>query len=284
MPFGIAKVNILLHGLFFMRQSGDNLEVLAPNVPGHHFIGGVRGTRQELSGTQDLTGTQAQNGLGLVGKVGAGLGAPSLSDVDGGIMQFPLSAVSAFKPVNGPQFLGSILLPWPIKFSSLRTDKIATTFRTVPASSIGKTIVQNALSKERDSLGVVTLLQYNLPPAETRKDASQLNIHFYLQPRNPHNIRDVNQDLDAAANCFVNPSGFDLQLIDDGQDDTPAQATGNLVFGTTVEDERSVDEEFLHSPDIALICKNDPVPVLPPPQTGPQPNVSPANCPTFFVG
>jgi hypothetical protein len=274
MPFGIQKVNVLLHGLFFMRQSANNLEVLAPNIPGHHFIGGVRGTRQELTGTQDLTA------LGLVGKNGA----PSLDDVDGGIMQFPLSAVSAFKPTNGPQFLGSILLPWPIKFSSLRADKIATAFRAIPNSSIGKAIVQNALGKGRDSLGVVTLLQYTIPPAGIRSDASQLNIHFYLQPRNPHNIRDVNQDLDAAANCFVNSAGFDLQMTDDGNDPPPAQATGNLVFGTTVEDERSVDEEFLQSPDIALICKNDPVPSLPPPQTGPQPNVSPANCPTFFVG
>jgi len=279
MPFGIAKVNVLLHGLFFLRKSGDNLEVLAPKVPGHHFIGGARGTRQELTGPQDLTN------LGLVGKIGSGLGAPSLDDVDGSIMQFSTIDSGQLKPLTGPEFLGSILLPWPIKFGSLRVGKIATQFQPASNSNIGKKIVSNATDKGHDSLGVVILLQYTLPAGmgTFRSDASQVNIHFYLQPRDPHDVNDVNKDLAAVKNCFVNPAGFDLQM-QLTKNIIPPQAIGNFQLGTTTEDEFSVDEELDQSPDIRLICMNDPPTAIirVDPHTG-QPNVSPANCPMFFV-
>ena len=279
MPFGIEKVNVLLHGLFFMRRNGDNLEILVPDIPNHHFIGGVRGTRKELTGQQDLTA------LGLIGKIGSGLGAPSLDDVDGAIMQFSTIDTGQLKPPTDSKFLGSILLPWPIKFGSLRTGDIGTQFQHEPSSNIGKKIVSNARSKGSGSLGVVTLLQYTLPAGvgASRSDASQLNIHFYLQPRDPHDIDDVNKDLAAAANCFVNPAAFDLRM-QKTKNVIPPQAIGNFQLGTTTEDEQSVDEELLQSPDIRLICINDPPAVATrvDPNTG-QPNVSPANCPMFFV-
>jgi hypothetical protein len=281
MPLGIEKVNIFIHGLFFMRKNGDNLEIFAPNIKNHHFIGGVRGTRKELSGKQDLLP------LGLVGKIGSGLGTPSPDDVDGSIMQFPASDVKDFTS-DPTKFVGSILLPWPIKFISLRKGDITTRFRYVPTSKLGAKIEVNARRKGRDDVGVVTLLQYTLPVISSRSEASQFNIHYYLQPCKPHKVPAVNVDLKQAAYCFVDYQAFDLLMIEDGKDPDPTPASGNSDLGTTVEDEQSIDEEFDESPDIKLICKNDPLSSEPEPAsaqpTGPGvPAVSPANCPTFFV-
>src|SRR6476660_5028373 len=115
------NVSILIHGLFFMTQEGNNLRVYAPNIPDHHFIGGIRGSRQELTGLQDLTG------WGLRGKVDPQTGQPApdpVNDIDGSIMQFSKTDIGAFKPHGNPVFKGSILLPWPVQILGLRAGDI----------------------------------------------------------------------------------------------------------------------------------------------------------------
>src|SRR5438270_10852685 len=120
MPLGIEKVYIFIHGLFLMRQNGDNLEILAPKITMHHFIGGLRGTRTELDNKQhDLTS------IGLAGKIAAGMGKPSLDDVEGSIMQFPATDGKGITN-DATKFGGTILLTLPIEFISLRKGNIRT--------------------------------------------------------------------------------------------------------------------------------------------------------------
>jgi len=270
------SVNILLHGLFFMTQEGNNLRVYAPNIPMHHFVGGTRGARLELSGLQDLTG------LGLRGKADPQTGLPApdpANDVDGSIMQFPTTDVGGFNGLNDtdhgrPLFNGSILLPWPMRFVGLRTGDISS-FRT-QSGSIANHVVDNARKKGSSTLGVVALLQYTLPALNQVNGIPLLNIHYYVQPCSIHFIKDVNADLRAAKSSFKDSNGFDLQMLED-QEPSAIPTSGHLEFGTTKEDEASLEEErrILVTPDVAFICRNDPFSV---------PGVSPANCPIFFVG
>lgn len=270
------NVNILLHGLFFMTQEGNNLRVYAPNIPGHHFIGGIRGARTELNVSPDLTL------FGLRGKADPQTGLPApdpANDVDGSIMQFPTSDIGGFNGLNDknpqtgqPLFKGSILLPWPIRFIGLRAGDISTTFRTEPGS-IANDVVGNANRKGSSTLGVVTLLRYTLPSLNPIGGIIP-NIHFYLQPCIPHRVADVNADLEAVQAAFKNPTGFDLKMLTD-KEPAPVPTSQHSDLGTTKEDEQSFDEERKsESPDAVFICRNDPPPFA----------ASPANCPIFFVG
>ena len=131
------NVNILIHGLFFMTQEVNNLRIYAPNIKDHHFIGGMRGTRQELSGLYDFSG------WGLRGKADPQTGRPVPApdtDVDGSIMQFSPSDVGPLKPPGDSTFLGSILLPWPLQVIGLRTGDITKTPGPDPTTHIGKKI------------------------------------------------------------------------------------------------------------------------------------------------
>lgn len=282
MPLGIENVNILIHGLFFMtlNPATNNLEIFAPNISDHHFVGGVRGARKELSKKVNLTG------LGLEGKVIKDpQHPPTIDDVPGTIFQFLRSetGVGDFKIDDPTKFKGSIILPWPQKFIAFRQDKVET-FRYVPTSNIGSKVELASRRKGGGKLGVGALLQYTISTVSSIDWASLVNIHFYLQPCQQHDLTAVNDDLSTAANCFTNPDAFDLQMIVDSNQPTPVDATGDASLGTTAEDEQSLDEENL-SPDIQLICPPNPVSVATETQINPQvPAVSPANCPLFFVG
>jgi hypothetical protein len=277
----VINVNILIHGLFFMTQEGNNLRIYAPSIPNHHFIGGIRGSRVELSGLQDFSG------WGLRGKTDpmTGLPAPNpATDVDGSIMQFPVSAVGAFQPLNSSAFKGTILLPWPQHILGLRTGPINTTFRAKPGT-IANNILANASAKNSTTLGVVALLLYTLPALPSVGGVSQLSIHFYLQPGKDHIVKEVNDDLVKAQASFTSGAGFDLEMITGAQEPDPIPASGHLEFGTTVDDEQAVHEERARKcPDIQLICRNDPLSAISPQSAGPQGAVNPANCPIFFVG
>jgi hypothetical protein len=282
------NVNILLHGLFFMTQEGNNLRVYAPNTPMHHFVGGTRGSRQELQGTQDLTQS------GLQGKIDGRTGQPVPpdpdNDIEGSVMRFSLGDVTGFNGLNDedppgtPIFRGSLLLPWPIKITGLRAGDISASFRT-NQKTIATHIVDNARKKTSTTLGVVALLEYTLPALNPVGGLAQINIHYYLQPCTQHKITEVNGDLTQAQVCFKNKAGFDLQMLTGAQEPDPIPPSAHLEFGTTIEDEQSFDEERAKSPDAISICRNDPQRVIAKPPIGAgQPAVSPANCPIFFVG
>lgn len=272
------NVNILLHGLFFMTQEGGNLRIYAPNIPKHHFVGGIRGFRGELTVSPDLTN------FALRGKADPQTGLPApdpVGDIDGSIMQFPTSDIGGFNGLSDTDgqgnalFKGSILLPWPARFIGLRAADIASFQKIAKPGSILNHIVGNATGKGGSTLGVVALLQYTLPALNQVGGVPPLNIHYYLQPCSPHLLKDVDGDLKAARSSFKRPAGFDLEMITD-KEPTPIPTSDHSEFGTTKEDEQSFDEERLHgTPDAVFICRNDPLRV---------PAVSPANCPIFFVG
>lgn len=265
-----TQVNILLHGLFFMRLNplNNNLEVLAPVIPEHHYVGGPRGARKEITDTlidlTYLTGKQSD---------------PSMDDLPGSVFQFMRSDTDV-KRFTGDlsKFKGMIVLPWPKAFYSLRCDDISNSFPYVRTSKVGISIELNARRKGSSKLGVVTLLQYTIAGPGALQ-----NIHYYNQPCKPHTIKEVNADLKIAAGCLYPDNSFDLQLIPSTI--IPTGRGGNFCnnpnLGTTAEDEMSLDED--PSPDVLAICPPGPNPA-PDPAPDDDAAVSPANCPTLFVG
>jgi|SRR5947209_4730560 len=264
-----TQVNILLHGLFFMRLNplNNTLEVLVPNIPEHHFVGGVRGARKEITDRlidlTSLTGKQSD---------------PSLDDVVGPVFQF-LRSQTDVKLFTGDlsKFKSVIVLPWPKAFYSLRCDDITNSFPYIHTSKVGTSVELNARRKKSLNLGVVTLLQY------TTAGVALQNMHYYNQPCKTHTIKQVNIDLKVAAYCFKPDNSFDLQL--DETANIPPTRRGqnkcnNPDLGTTPEDEMSLDED--PSPDLLALCPLETRTHIHP--TDDDPNVSPANCPTIFVG
>ena len=258
-----APVNILLHGLLFMRlnTTNNNLEVLVPDIPKHHFVGGIRGSRAEIN-------DRFIDRTDLIGKIDN----PSpKDDIPGTVLQF-LRSQTDVKFFNGnfSKFKSMIALPWPQGFYSLRLDEIDNSFPYDPKSKVGISIELNARRKINTQLGTVTLLRY-----ATAGAAGLQNFHYYNQPCDPHDPTDVNADLRIAMGCFLPDKSFDLQLMEDAVI-KPVNRTGNASLGTTKEDEMSLDED--HSPDLLTICP------LAARKRLDDPSVSPANCPTIFVG
>ncbi len=250
MNLEIANVNVLIHGLFFMtlNKVTTNLEILVPNIPDHHFVVGLRGSRVITSGTVDLT----DPAIGLKG------GTPTQSpngipaDIPGSIFQFTKAETGIGDFSKDPaKFLGRIILPWPAKFFCLRCDDIKSTFLYDPSSLVGSRIELNARLKNSTVLGIVPCLQYTRATVAALPWASSFNLHFYLQPTSPHDINAVNTDLSLAASCFMNPKQFDLKMLTGGPPVLPVQKI-------SANTKRMVD-----------------------PHEG---GVSPANCPNFYVG
>ena len=265
-----TQVNILFHGLFFMRLNplNNTLEVLVPKIPKHHFVGGVRGSRQEITDRLvDLTKLTGKRGF------------PSPDDIPGSVLQF-LCSETDVKLFTGDlsKFKSTIVLPWPQAFYSLRCGDIADSFPFVPNSKVGTSIAANAKRKNSLKLGTVTLLQY------TAAGTALQNIHYYNQPCTPHEVPDVNQDLDIAAECFLpdQPKSFDLKLIPTAKIKKISRGKNfcnNPNLGTIPDDEMSLDEDS--SADVLAICGLDKRAKKQ--SMDEEPAVSPANCPTIFV-
>lgn len=256
-----TPVNILLHGFFFMRLNplNNNLEVLAPVLPDHHFVGGTRGNRKELTDKlidcTDLTGKQ---------------GDPDpTQDIPGSVFQFTARDTEVkFFTGDLSKFKGMIVLRWPQAFYSLRTGDLAK-FPFVLTSKVGASIVSNAKGKGSSTLGAITLLQYTKPGAGALQ-----NIHYYNEPCKPEVVNDVNADLQEAAKCFTpydpDDPAFDLLLRPDVKIE-PIDPHGN--------EELALYED--PSPDALAICPRSLRIKL---QASGDPGTSPANCPTIFVG
>lgn len=268
-----TQVNILLHGLFFMRlnASNNNLEVLAPVIKDHHFVGGQKGSRVELTDKvidrTDLTGKQSK--------------PDPDSDIPGSVFQFqPRDTDITVFTGDLSKFKGMIVLPWPQAFSSLRNADIATHFPYVPTSRVGASIVSNAMRKKSTTLGSVVLLQYTLPGAGALQ-----NIHYYNQPCTTEIVNTVNEDFKQAAKCFQpDDFAFDLRLDPNATID-PVDPNGAV--------ELALYEDT--SADLLVICPLSPRSKVHAnsgsdtdkdkgKHTDPDPGTSPANCPTIFVG
>jgi len=277
----MADVKFFVHGLFFMtyNSSSGNLEILAPRIDKHRFVSGPVGLRAEQ---QDGTVLHFENSGLQGGQPQWPSGTHDIPlDVPGTILQFTHqdANLGGFDQSHPNNFVGKIILPWPLDFTSLRTSDMANTFPFVKGKlpPLGEAIQNRSKAKGSDVAGIVTVLRYSTNAPAPPK------VHLYLQPCTDEKIVDVNADFAQIANCFVNHANFNLQL------DTNAKIS---VTGRGSDDEKSLEEDF--SPDILPICplqpngtKKEQASIQKSSTAGrdpSQPAVSPANCPTFFVG
>lgn len=263
MTDAINYVDVMVHGLFFMWQNGDNLELIAPSVntgssTKHHFLGGFRGRLQKLTGTVDWLN------IGLIGK------KPS-SPTDGlkpSVLQFSLTDTQLGVWKSDPSiYEGRIVLPWPLEFYSLRCDDFGNSFKHL-SPNVGANI--DKYCKAYNRIGVITCLRYAY---SSSLPAPNQNIHCYFQPCTKHSIAEVNDDLKLAGNCFSNCQNFDLEMDRSvGSIYTPpALSCPSTPPEAITDDCYSLDDDPLR-----------PIDLCPPPHAEVF-NVNPANCPNFYV-
>ncbi|HEY2496409.1 MAG TPA: hypothetical protein VGK24_05020, partial [Candidatus Angelobacter sp.] len=240
-----ALINILIQGLFFLehKQDMDGKDLLlisAPELAGHHFMGGVRGNLVQLD-RWDIDWTAA-------GLSGGSPKAPAPhskipSDIPPTVCQFEREITGTGDIVGSTN--GTLRLPWPLRFFPLRLGAIP----TYNDSNVAKDIKAHCYHNGNNQLGVVTVLQYELlwPLPTLRTWTPTSNFHFYFQPPEGHTIDDVNKDLKSAANIFQNPLSFDVQL------DSSTPNPGSIVvpigasafsLGLGPEDELALNEKI----------------------------------------
>ena len=262
----MGNVNVLVHGLFFMRlsENGRNLELITPTLTNpHNFLGGVRGQLMTLHG--DVL----WNNIGLNGKA-----QPDSTDVRKSILRFNINDCN-LGGWNRKNFAGTITLPWPLGFFSIRCDFFDRSFlydQKYP--NVSGNIKTNCRADSNSKVSFITCLQYGYTGGVAFPGWNPgTNLHCYFEPCVKHKIDEVNQDLSEAANIFTNKGNFDLKMDQAaGNIFTPrGEQCPNLPPGLDVDDDYSLPEDpFRISQGI---CKQIVIE-----------NINPANCPNFFVG
>lgn len=294
-PAAPGAVNVLVHGLIFMRLSAGQtyLELVIPqlseasNNP-HHFVVGATGTlREQNKGTVvdwrniGLTGSPAQ-------PLNPGQMPPNLKK---SVLQFSISTTGV-GGWNSAYEGGKVLLRWPKRLSSIRCDYFDRVFlydNTTPRKVIGDAIKQNCRGTDPNAkIGLVTCLEYTYDPASGVNVPGWqpgVNLHCYFEPFTKHSIDDVNEDLGQAAQLFQYPANFDLQMLQDagGVITNSGEPCPDSPSGIQVNDDQSLGGELTAtisaSEKNSRFPKNTDIKVTPVTV-----NVSPANCPSFFVG
>lgn len=298
-----GTVNILIHGLFFMQGNASNsqkwqLEIFAPQLTDHHVFGGSWENVRELTQDVDLTSS------GLSGKNVPAMApnSPIPADVETSIPQFSRDETKV-GDLTGP-YSRKITLPWPKTIKSLRRGDFDTYFRpqATANSTVGDNITKYCKGQHRSALlGTVPCLiyDYNFPGLPGTNWSPTVNYHFYHEPcSDPTSTTHVNSALDEAAKLFQHSDKFKLILGDPLSDDPvlPGSTDDQPVSGVKPEDDEMSLSEDLYYSDWTSVC---------PHQRSPQKrkhieifrdknkkkfrqryffNVSPANCPNFYVG
>lgn len=262
----MGTVNVLVHGLFFMHLSdnGKELELVAPPLKKlHNFLGGVRGQLIKLHGSVSW------NNIGLQGNP-----APNLGDIKKSILRFNMSetGLGGWKRQN---FAGTITLPWPLGFFSIRCDVFDTSFLyDKKFLNIANNIIKNCRGDAKSRVSFITCLQYRYTAGVNIPGWTPgTNLHCYCEPCTKDSVDETNRDYVDARAIFTNGPQFDLQMDQAaGSVITPRGAQCPTVpNGLNIDDDYSLPEDPLR---VAQgICKNEEVE-----------NISPANCPNFFVG
>ncbi len=277
MASAIATINVMIQGLFFLERKKKGktniLEITAPALSDHHFLGGVRGNLVRLDGRK-INWTRVGLKGGSPKRPRPGCKIPG--DVKLTIPQFDRNVTNTGDIVG--KWKGKILLPWPIQFSTLRQGAFPTyksrTKKKPEETQVGRNVEFHCYKDKNSKLGVVTVLRYEyalaLPSLAAWKPT--LNFHFYFQPPKGHDIDDVNRDLCKASNLFANPDEFEVQI--DKQ--SPAGSVivpigqGPYLLGMGPEDELGIDEHIQLVPERE---RSKTVPIS-----------GSANCPHFYVG
>jgi hypothetical protein len=304
-PFATVqgRINILLHGLFFMQGNANNptkwlLEIFAPDISDHHVFGGSWENVQELNQDVDWTTT------GLHGKDQPTMSdkSPIPTDIETSIPQFSRDETKV-GDLTGP-YRRKLTFPWPQQIKSLRRGDFDTYFRPqiIANSEVGSNITKYCKGPNGSALlGTVPCLvyQYDFPALPGTNWAPTLNYHFYHEPcSDPYGMGHVNQALDEAAKLFKYHDKFKLILGDPNSEDPvlPGDAHDQPVPGVIPEnDEICLNEDPYYS-DWMSVC----------PHQRPEKHreqiqiigtkfkrtyqlkhflsISPANCPNFYVG
>ncbi len=283
-------INVLVHGLFFMWFNPETrfLELIAPAVDPkdtpeacrHRLLGGIRLHLQEYKDAykHPVDWTKILKGSEHLPKPDE-----VLKNLKSSILQFSMGEVGtqgwSDKPEN---FIGKFILPWPIAFYSLRHDYFTRSF-VYKDSEVGKKIKNRCYSNPNSEIGLVTCLLYTYEEGTESKIRSQIpkwradtNLHCYFEPCKKHSIEQVNKDLKNARAAFKYPDAFDLELDENAMKDivTPIGRNPITPPGYDKNDEYSLTDDPEKPEDICRGTDGCPGIV----------NVSPANCPNFFVG
>lgn len=260
------SINILVHGLYFMRvsENGRNLELITPPLTKpHNFLGGVRGQLMTLHGDVFW------NNIGLNGKP-----QPDLADVRKSILKFNITECG-LGGWNRNNFSGTITLPWPLGFYSIRCDFFDRSFLSDQRyKNIAGNITTNCRIDSNSKVSFITCLQYGYTSGVAFPGWTPgTNLHCYYEPCVKDTIQEVNKDLSDAASLFMNTNKFDLQMDQAaGSVFTPrGEQCPNLPSGLDIDDDYSLPEDPFRL--IQGICKRSTLE-----------NINPANCPNFFVG
>jgi hypothetical protein len=288
-----ATLNVMIHGLFFMELSTDDsgvdfLEITAPDIDDHDFMGGVRNNLAVLN-NQTIDWTTV---ISIHGRAPQPPLDPIPADIPPTIMQFSRSTTNTGDLVHSNK--GIIKLPWPRNFFSRRLGPIPNFLN----SKVGKEITDRCSAGHNTQVGVVTGFAYDFDWSFPILPSwgPTLNFHFYYQPPKGHDIYGVNVDLIKAGKIFGSPRDFDLQLDPNNNPAVTPVGTGGFLTGVGTEDEISLDEKLtLLNPtqiDInkLLECLGEQSkipPIVPPVKGGANFFLllaSTANCPNMFVG
>jgi hypothetical protein len=276
-------INVLVHGLFFMWLNQDTgfLELIAPRVDAegalnpHHLVGGIRGFLQEYEYEDVIDWTQ----IGLIGSDPPSLKPGDLpANLKSSVLQFSMQSTGikgwSDKSAN---FFGRFILPWPADFYSLRHDYWTRCFIYYP-SKVGDAISNRCYKSDPNAeIGLVTCLQYTYVEGQQiqiKNWRPDINLHCYFEPCQKHSIPEVNADLKNASGIFSPPGAFDLQMNDKVLNGVVTRPGNNPSTppGYDKNDEYSLTDDPQKPKDICTSPARYPL------------NVSPANCPNFFVG
>jgi hypothetical protein len=280
-----GNVNILLHGLFFMEQDdNNNLVIRAPKLNDHVFLAGT--TRNLQAGT-DMNWSKGYGLKGGTPSVSKGKGIPP--EVKASILQFTREETGVGNFKTDPNlYFGTITLPWPQNFYPLRQG--GPLQFDLNRKNVGPAIANRC----KGQIGTTICLQYGYDFSGPVLPGSTPTMNFQLHLASCKDNDHVNDALDAASAIFNQPN-FDLHILNSSTYTDVDQDPG--ILGVSPEDEESADED---EPNFSHWCPNaqrhpahrsQPHHLkghkhkknCPPNQVCAE-NVSPANCPTFFVG
>jgi hypothetical protein len=290
-----GTLNILLNGLFFMERLPDPtdpnnsskslLAIHAPKVTDHVFLAGTR------SNLEASTGFDWSTGFGLTGGSTTfdNPQSPEIPrELPASVLQFTRkeTGVGGFK-TDSNLFLGTVTLPWPKQIPLLRPDSFPPFDQG--DSQHPKNIAPKIKARCGSQIGNVICLQYDcnfsgpvLPP-----DAPIMNVHLYMLccKDSDGTVNHINAALMDSAAIFQSP-GFDLNLRNVAVQGSPYDPRPPIP-GITLEDERAAIEDgactgmqtAAVTPNKKSTGKNKK-----PMANKNNRNVSPANCPAFFMG
>jgi len=280
-------VNVLVHGLFFMWLNPKTkfLELIAPVVDSektpkpcrHRLVGGIREHLQEYPG-----GAIDWTRVGLIGS-----DVPKLNP---DVLQFSMkkAKIDDWNDYEKNSF-GRFILPCPVAFYALRHDYWTRSFVYYTSDSkkkgytsrVGDAIRERCYKDPNTEIGLVTCLQYTYEERLDRKTfpywRPDINLHCYFEPCKKHSIEAVNADLKKAGEIFKPAGAFDLQMDVDALKNvvTPIGRNPSTPKGYDRNDEYSLTDDPKKPKDICAGADDCTAGIL---------NVSPANCPNFFVG